>query len=357
MKIITVLGTRPEIIRLSRIIPKLDKVCNHIFIFTNQNYDKNLRDIFFEELKLRQPDYYLGAKGTFGEQMGKLFPKLEKIIEKEKPNKMLLLGDTNSGLSAIIAERMGIPCLHLEAGNRAGERIPEEINRHIIDSVCTINAPYTHKSKENLLREGFNPKKIIVSGNPILEVINYYKPQIDKSDILKKLNLKQKQYVLVTVHRQENVDNPERFNKIVQAYNLIAKTEISVIVSTHPRTRSKMNNLNIKIHPNVKFLEPFGFFDFIALEKSAKIILTDSGTVQEEACILHIPCVITRKATERMETIECGASILAGIETNDIWESYKQAINVNINWNSPDEYLDKNVSNKVIAYLLNKWAY
>jgi len=357
MKIITILGTRPEIIRLSRIIPKLDKVCKHILVHTGQNYDKNLSDIFFRDLGLRQPDYYLGAKGSMGEQIATILREVEKIFMKEKPDKVLVLGDTNSGLSTIIAERMKIPCLHMEAGNRAGERIPEEINRHIIDSVCTINAPYTDKSKENLLREGFNPKKIVVSGNPILEVINYYKPQIDKSNILEQLNLKAKQYMLVTVHRQENVDDVKRFNKIVQAYNSIAETGIQVIISTHPRTRSKMNNLKIKIHPNVRFLEPFGFFDFITLEKNAKVILTDSGTVQEEACILHIPCVITRKATERMETIECGATILAGIESKNIYESYKQAMEMNINWIAPKEYLDEDVSDKIINYLSNKWEY
>lgn len=351
----TILGCRPEIIRLSRIIPKLDKICEHILIHTGQNHDPKLSKIFFKDLSIRKPDYYLGARGSFGEQMGELFPKLEKTLKKEQPDKVLILGDTNSGLSAIVAERLGIPCLHIEAGNRAGERIPEEINRHLIDCVCTVNLPYTCRSKQNLIREGLNPKKIMVSGNPIFEVIKHYQPQIDKSNILEQLNLKTKQYVIITLHRQENVDNSERFNKIVQAFNLIAETGIQVIVSTHPRTRSKMKNLKIKINPNVKFLQPFGFFDFITLEKNAKVILTDSGTVQEEACILHIPCVITRKATERMETVECGASILAGIETRDIYESYKQAKRMNINWNPPKEYLDENVSNKVIAYLLNKW--
>jgi len=358
MKIITIAGTRPEWLRLNLIIHKLDKLLgkNHIIIHTGQNFDAKLSDIFFKELKIRQPDYYLGAKGSLGEQLSIIFKESEKIFIKEKPDKILLLGDTNSGLSAIIAERMGIPCYHLEAGNRAGERIPEEINRHIIDSVCSMNFPYTHKSKSNLMREGFNPKKVIVSGNPIFEVINYYESQINKSKILKQLNLKKKNYVLVTLHRQENVDNPKRFNKIVQAYNLIAENT-QVIVSTHPRTRSKINTLNILIHPNIKFLEPFGFFDFIKLEQNSQCLLTDSGTCQEEGCILHIPCIITRKATERMETIECGASILSGIETNDIYECYNQAIKMNRNWHPPIEYLDNNVSNKIISYLMNKEMY
>lgn len=353
MKVVTICGTRPELIRLSRIIPKLDKISNHLFIFTDQNYDSKLRDIFFKELKLRNPDINLNAIGSFGTQMGIMFPKLEEILKKEEPDKMLILGDTNSCLSAIIAERMGTPVYHMEAGNRCGERIPEEINRHIVDSVCSFNLPYTHKSKENLLREGFNPKRIILSGNPIFEVINYYKSQINKSKILKQLNLKRKNYVLVTLHRQENVDNPERFNKIVQAYNLIAENT-QVIVSTHPRTKSKINTLNIPVHPNIRFLEPFGFFDFIKLEQNSKSILTDSGTCQEEACILHIPSIVTRKATERMETIECGASILSGIETEDIYESYLNSQKMNVNWLPPEEYLDNNVSNKVISYLLNK---
>ncbi len=354
-KVMTICGTRPELIRLSRIIPKLDKVCEHILVHTGQNYDKNLNEIFFQDLGIRLPNYYMNARGTLGEQIAIIMKETEKVINEFNPDKLLILGDTNSGLSAIIAEKLGTPVMHMEAGNRSGERISEEINRHIIDSVSSINFPYTEKSKENLLREGFNPKKILVSGNPIAEVLAYYEDKILDSRILEKLKLTEGSYCLATLHRRENVDNPKVFNKVVEAYNLIANEGKKLIISTHPRTRSKMKTLKTKIHSNVNFLEPFGFMDFIALQSNAKVVLTDSGTVQEESCILHVPCVVTRTATERRETIECGASFLSGVETEDIYECYNQAIKMNINWIPPKGYLDSNVSDKIIVYILNKW--
>lgn len=353
MKIITVCGTRPELIRLSCIIPKLDKVCEHILIHTGQNYDNKLNKIFFEDLNLRNLDYNLNVKGTFAEQLSIMFSKIEQIFKKEQPDKILILGDTNSGLVAIIAERMGIPVYHMEAGNRCGISMPEEMNRPLIDKSSYINLPYTKGSRENLLREGFDPKRIFVTGNPIFEVINYYKYKINKSQILEQLNLHSKDYVLVTLHRSETVDNIDKLKAIIQGYNLISK-HTDIIVSTHPRTRDKLNKLNIEISNNIYFLEPFGFFDFIKLESEAEVILTDSGTVQEEACILKTPCVITRQVTERPETIECGATIISGIKTIDIYNSYLYAKNMNTNWIIPEGYLDKNVSNKVINHLIGK---
>jgi len=352
MKIIIICGTRPEIIRLARIIPKLDKICEHTLIHTGQNYDYKLNELFFKELRIRKPDYFMNAKGTFGEQIGIIMKETETILNKIRPDKLLILGDTNSGLSAYIAERMGIPVYHMEAGNRCWDKeVPEETNRKVIDHTSTYNFPYTEKSRENLLREGINPQTINISGNPIYEVISYYKKEIDKSKILRTIK---KEYVLVTLHRSNNIDDSSRFIQILRGLNLIASTGIKLIVSTHPRTRDKLSKLNIELSDNIKFLEPFGFFDFVKLEQNAKCILTDSGTVQEEACILNIPCVVVRKTTERPETIECGATIVSGIGTYQIAESYKYAIKMYKGWQIPKEYLYDDVSDRIINYLMTK---
>lgn len=357
-KIITIIGTRPELIRLSLVIPKLDTILgkNHILIWTGQNFDPLLSTIFFDELNIRKPDYNLGMKGSLGEQLAIMFPQLEQIFIKEQPDKILILGDTNSGLSAIIAERMGIPVYHMEAGNRSGIKMPEEMNRHLIDNASTINLPYTQGSRENLLREGFNSKKIFVTGNPIFEVIEYNHDTIKKSNILNLLKLEPYKYILATLHRSENVDNIEIFKSIIHGYNLIARTKVPIIVSTHPHTQSKLLNLNIKMENNINFLSPFGFFDFIKLQQKAKVVLTDSGTCQEENTILKTPCVITRIATERPETIECGASILSGIKDIDIYNNYMYAQQMNTNWIPPKEYLDNNVSNKIVNYLMGGYC-
>jgi len=353
MKIMTICGTRPEIIRLSRIIPKLDKICEHIFIYTNQNFDPKLKDIFFTELGIREPNYTFTAIGTFGQQVGNMFTNLEQVIEKEKPDKCLILGDTNSALCCIVAERLGIPIYHMEAGNRCGEKIAEEINRKIVDNTSTINLPYTDRSRDNLIKEGFDLKHIFVTGNPIYEVLNYYKLQIDSSNILIDLDLYHKDYILATLHRSENVDNLERLTNILKSYEIIATEERPIIVSVHPRTRSKIGYIT-KYNKNVYLLEPFGLFDFIKLETYTKCLFTDSGTCQEEASILYIPCVVTRRATERPETIECGASILGGVQTNTIVNAYEQILKLDTNWELPKEYLDLNVSNKVISILMGE---
>ena len=351
-KIMTICGTRPELIRLSRIIAKLDEVCEHIFIYTGQNFDPRLKDIFFKDLGIRTPDYDLYAEGCFGEQIGTMFTKLESILKTEHPDKVLILGDTNSALCCIVAERMGIPVYHMEAGNRCFDKIAEEINRKIVDNTCTINLPYTNRSRDNLIREGFDLKRIFVTGNPIKEVIEYYRPQIELSKIKETLGIESGKYILATLHRSENTDNISRLTDIISVYNQISvTTQKTIIVSTHPRTQSKRSQLMITIYDKVKFLPAFGFFDFINLEENASCLLTDSGTCQEEAGILHVPCVVTRRATERPELIECGASILGGVEFLTILEAYKYASKMDKNWTLPKEYLDLNVSNKVINLL------
>ncbi len=358
MRIMTALGTRPEILRLSRILPKLDKVCEHILVHTGQNYDKMLSDIFFTELKLRQPDYVLGNKSSnFGEQIGLMFQKLEELLIKIHPDKVLILGDTNSGLCSIVCERLGIPVCHCEAGNRAfDKRVPEEINRKIIDSISTFNLPYTQLSKENLIHDGVSKNKIFVTGNPIYEVLNHYSHEIEKSKILKKLGLKKNKYFLSTFHRAENVDNPQILRQIIEGLSLIAYCyKQFIICSIHPRTRDRINKLSeIVENPYIMFCDPMGFFDFVKLESNAKVIISDSGTVSEEACILGVPNVIIRNSTERPELIECGSSMLAGTNPANIKKAVKLMIEIGENWTIPEGYNNENVSDIVIKILLGE---
>lgn len=357
MKIMTILGTRPEIIRLSLIIKKLDLLAErHILVHTGQNFTSSLSDIFFQQLGIRKPDYILNnQQKTLGEQLSVMFKSLESILLKEKPDKVLVLGDTNSGLSAILAERMGIPVIHMEAGNRCFDlEVPEEKNRRVIDAISSFNLPYTPQSKENLINEGIPRNRIILSGNPIYEVLESYNTQIEQSDILSKLFLNKDNYFLVTAHRAENVDHEDRLLEIMTGLNLTAETyQKRVICSIHPRTKSKIeSHPSIVIHPLVEFHEPFGFFDFVNLEKNAFCVLTDSGTVQEECCLFHVPAVTIRKTTERPETIECGSNILSGIDANKILSCIHVMVNQPKIWSYPAGYDDKNVSDKVIKILL-----
>lgn len=355
MRIVTILGTRPEIIRLSLIIKKLDKLNNHILIHTGQNYDKKLSDIFFEDLELRRPNYYLGAeKDSFGTQVSIILREVEKLLKDLKPDKVLILGDTNSGLSSIIAERMLIPVYHMEAGNRCFDlKVPEEKNRKIIDSISTIAIPYTPNSRENLIKEGIPKERIFVSGNPIYEVLMHYMEKIQKSEILTKINLKKGDYFLVTTHRAENVDNKERLIEIFEGLELITEEyNLPIICSIHPRTRNKLSKFDIKIrNKNIQLMEPFGFFDFVKLELNAKLVLTDSGTVQEECCILKIPAVTIRDTTERPETVECGSNIISGLNRQKILNCTKKMLSINNNWDFPVGYIDNNVSDKIVKYL------
>jgi UDP-N-acetylglucosamine 2-epimerase (non-hydrolysing) len=356
MKLMTVLGTRPEIIRLSLIIKKLDQYCEHILVHTGQNFDDNLSSVFFKELDLREPDHYLGIKAdTFGKQIGQIMIEAEKVIIKEKPDRILILGDTNSGLVSIIARRMGIPVFHMEAGNRCFDyRVPEEANRVIIDHCSTILLPYTYRSKENLRREGFSNEAIYVIGNPIHEVISHFSKEIEKSKILDTLSIKPKNYFLVTMHRAENVDDEYRMKSIFTGLDRIScEYNFPVICSTHPRTRNKIEQFGIKITNNdIRLSDPFGFFDFIHLEKNSACVITDSGTVQEECCIMGIPNITIRDVTERPETIECGSNMLTSISPKIMMKAVDIALHENHEWQPPPEYLDNSVSSKVIKVIL-----
>jgi len=354
MKIMTILGTRPEIIRLSCIIPKLDKLCDHVLVHTGQNYDANLNDLFFSQLNLRAPDHYFGARGSFGEQMAKILVESERVMLAEKPDRLLVLGDTNSALSVIIAKRLGIPVYHMEAGNRCyNDRVPEEVNRRIIDHSSDILMPYTERSRQNLLREGIAGERIYVTGNPIYEVIQHYDQQIQRSSALADLKLEAQDYVLVTMHRAENVDVEIRLRSITEALDRIQRTySMPVIVSTHPHTRSRMTAFNITMNNDqIRFLPPFGFFDFITLERNALCVLSDSGTVQEECCIFQVANVTIRDVTERPETIECGSNILSGADPDMILHSVRTILEQKHAWTVPPEYLTLNVSHTAIKLL------
>jgi len=356
MRVLTILGTRPEIIRLSLIIKKLDLLAEHTLVHTGQNYEPALSDLFFSQLGVRQPDLFLGVRGdTFGEQIGKILIESERVIRELRPDRILLLGDTNSALSAVIAKRLGVPVYHMEAGNRCyDDRVPEEVNRRIIDHSSDVLMPYTERSRANLLREGIAGERIFVIGNPIFEVIQYHQPSIRSSSVLQDLGLDAGKYILVTAHRAENVDVPERLAAILQALDRLQRQyRVPVIVSTHPHTRERMLHFQIGLqNDEVRFLAPFGFFDFVALEQQALCLISDSGTVQEECAILGRPSVTIRDVTERPETVECGSNILSGVDPEVVVSCVKVALESQGKWVAPREYLIENVSNAVVNVLL-----
>lgn len=356
MKILTVLGTRPEIIRLSRIIEKLDRLCEHVVMHTGQNYDANLNDIFFQELGVRPPNHYLGVRGaTFGEQIGKIVAASEQVILQERPDKVLILGDTNSSLAAVVAKRLGIPVYHMEAGNRCyDDRVPEEVNRRIIDHSSDVLLPYTERSRANLLREGFEGQRVCVTGNPIFEVLRHYDAAIDKSDVLERLGVAAGKYFLVTMHREENVDVEERLRSLTVALELLQKEHrLPVVCSVHPRTRNRMQRFGVGVsNDQVRLHEPFGFFDFVCLEKNAFCVLSDSGTVQEECCIFRVANVTLRDVTERPETIECGSNMLSGADPRSIQQCVRTVLSQRPQWTVPREYLEEHVSDTVVRIVL-----
>jgi UDP-N-acetylglucosamine 2-epimerase (non-hydrolysing) len=356
VKVATIFGTRPEIIRLSKVIERLDGLCDQVLVHTGQNYDPNLSDLFFSELGVRNPDVHWGIKGgSFGDQIAEIMRSATEFFLQEKPDRVLILGDTNSGLAAFIAARLRIPVYHMEAGNRCyDDRVPEETNRRVIDHCSDVLMPYTHRSKENLLREGIDRTRIFVTGNPIWEVMQAYKEQIAASDVLSRLSLKPKGYFVVTMHRAENVDDPKRLANILDGLDLVAETyQQPVIVSLHPRTADKVakNGLTPK-SSLVRFLTPVGFFDFVHLEQFATCVMTDSGTVQEEATLLNVPSVILRDVTERAECLEAGSGILSGAAPKSILESAEAVISSGSTWVSPAEYLQENVSSVVASIVL-----
>jgi UDP-N-acetylglucosamine 2-epimerase (non-hydrolysing) len=355
----TVLGTRPEIIRLSRVIEKLDRLAaSHVLVHTGQNFDSSLSDLFFEELGVRHPDHYLAARGdTFGEQIGRIISLSERVLREEQPDRLLILGDTNSALCSIVAKRLGIPIYHMEAGNRCyDDRVPEEVNRRIVDHSSDVLMPYTERSRANLLREGIEGRRIFVTGNPILEVIEHYGKQIEESDVLGRLSLEPSGYFLVTMHRAENVDDECRLRSLIEALELLRRDyKLPIVCSTHPRTRALMERFQIdpRADEQIRFLPPFGLFDFVALERNALCVLSDSGTVQEECCIFRVANVTIRDVTERPETLECGSNMLSGVAAANVLRCVRTVLDQKAEWVVPSEYLARTVSSTVVKIVLD----
>lgn len=348
----SIFGTRPEIIRLSRIFPLLDKHFEHVMVNTSQNYTYELSNVFFKDLKIRKPDYDLKiSTKNYGDEISEIIKKSETVLLKEKPDIVLILGDTNSGLAAIPASHHGIKIVHLEAGMRSFDfRMPEEKNRIIIDHLSSMLLPYTSYSRENLIRENIHPSKIFVVGNPIIEVINFYSKKINQSNILSKMKLKPNGYFLVTGHRSENVDDPKRLKKILESLDKIQTTfKKKVIYPIHPRTLSKIKK--DEIPKNMDLIAPLGFFDFLKLEKNAFCLITDSGTIPEESLYFKKPCVTIRESTERPEYIEAGSTILAGIEPDSILESVKLITSTKPDWGWNSSLGDGKTASKVVNIL------
>lgn len=355
MRVLTILGTRPEIIRLSRIIPKLDGLCEHTLVHTGQNFDAALSDVFFEQLGLRCPDHCLNARGTFGRQIATILAGIEDLLLRHRPDRFLVLGDTNSSLAAMVAKRLGIAVYHMEAGNRCfDDRVPEEVNRRLIDHCSDILMPYTQRSRENLLREGIEGRRIFVTGNPIFEVIEHYRPMVEKSTIHEVLGIDKQRYFLVTMHRAENVDVETRLQSLTKAFSrLHDKYGVPVIVSTHPHTRLQMRACGVVSDTGgVRFLEPFGFFDFLQLEQHALCVLSDSGTVQEECSIFKVPNVTIRDTTERPETLEYGSNLLSGADPETVVRCVAIILQRGNRPAAPPEYLFDNVSGRVCHLVL-----
>lgn len=357
LKVITIVGTRPEIIKLAPTIKACDKYFNHILIHTGQNWDYTLNEIFFEELGLRKPDHFLECVGNnLGETMGTIIAKSFDVLSTEKPDAILILGDTNSALSAISAKRLKIPIFHMEAGNRCfDENLPEEINRKIVDHISDVNLPYTEHARRNLLSEGLRKEHTFVTGSPMSELIDEYSNKIQQSAILKKLDLKKDNYILVSAHREENIDNPANFELLMSAINDIAEEyKMPIIFSTHPRTLDRITKNNVKLHPLVQNLKPFGFFDYNHLQLNSFCVLSDSGTLAEESAILGFYGVSLRTSTERPEVLDKGTFIVGGITTQDITQSIELTREMkkdNLPMVLASDYKDRNVSTKVIKII------
>ena len=360
-KVMTIVGTRPEIIKLSRVMFELENSVEHLLVHTGQNYDYELNEIFFNDLGIRKPDYFLNAVGaTTAETIGNIISKSDEIFEKEKPDAVLLYGDTNSCLSVISAKRRQIPIFHMEAGNRCfDQRVPEELNRKIVDHLSDINMPLTEQARDYLISEGLRPENIIKTGSCMKEILNFYKDNIDKSDILNQLKLSPKNYFLVSIHREENVDYPENLQLLLDSLNAIAeKYQLPLIVSTHPRTRKRIDDLlnkTFKMNSLISFMKPLGFFEYIHLQQFAKCVISDSGTITEESSIMKFPAIMVRAAHERPEGMDEGTLILSGVGRERILESIKVVTNqfdTNIIKVIKDYDVD-NVSIKVVRIILS----
>ena len=364
MKVATIVGTRPEIIRLARVMAALDRHFEHVIVHTGQNYDYELNQIFFDDLEIRKPDYFLEAAGRCAaETMGLVLARADEALAEINPDAVLILGDTNSCLAAISAKRRKIPVFHMEAGNRCfDQRVPEEINRKIVDHISDINMPYSSIAREYLLREGLPPDRVIKTGSPMFEVLHHYRPKIERSDILERLRLKDQDYYVVSSHREENIDDPEQFGKLVHVLNTLAERDARrVIVSTHPRTRKRIDACGVRLRSEVELLKPLGLCDYVHLELHARATLSDSGTISEESSILNFPALNIRNAHERPEAMEEGAVMMTGLEADRVMEGLKiletQPRGECRNLRIVEDYNVPNVSEKVVRIIISYTNY
>ena len=354
LKVMSIVGTRPEIIRLAEVLKKCDEYFEHVLVHTGQNWDYTLNDIFFEELELRKPNHFLGVVGNdLGETMGNIIAESYKILAQERPDALLILGDTNSCLSAIAAKRLKIPVFHMEAGNRCfDQNVPEEINRKIVDVTSDVNLAYTEHTRRYLLSEGMRKEYTFVTGSPLPEVFAKYMPKIDESNVLERLGLEKGNFILVSAHREENIDNDENFKSLTDALNVIAeKYDMPVIYSTHPRSWKRIESQRIVFHKNIQQLKPFGFYDYNKLQKESFCVLSDSGSLAEESNIMGFPAVSIRTSTERPEAIDKGSVVLGGITFNSITQAIElitKQKSSGAEFVKVHDYTDINVSNKVV---------
>lgn len=373
LKVMTILGTRPEIIRLSRVMDRLERYCDHVLVHTGQNYDYELNEVFFNDLGVKQPDYFLGVDtSSLGTTVAGILLETEKVLHKEQPDAVLILGDTNSAISSYIARRMKIPVYHMEAGNRCFDRnVPEETNRKLVDHIADFNLVYTEHARRNLIAEGLQARRIYLTGSPMREVLEHYKPCIMSSSILSELELTERGYLLVSVHREENVDNPQNLSELVASFNALAEIyNCRLIISTHPRTRKRLENLNdIKPDSRLEWMKPFGFHDYNRLQVSAKCVVSDSGTIAEESSILNFPAVTPRFSIERPEAMDTGAIIACGLNADSIVRSVETVIDQFNNEKTeaekksfvPEDYCIENTAQRVVnliigtAKLSNAW--
>ena len=362
LKVMTIVGTRPELIRLSRVIARLDATVNHVLVHTGQNYDYTLNEVFFQDLGIRKPDHLLGVDtSSLGRVLGEILIRTEEVLLQERPDAVLILGDTNSSIASIIAKRMRIPVYHMEAGNRCfDENVPEETNRRLVDHVADFNLVYTEHARRNLLAEGLHPRRILLTGSPMREVLDEYLPQIQASDVLERLSLTEGGYFLVSAHREENVDSPARLQMLLECLVAVRKKwDLSVYVSTHPRTRKRLEALPNWTEPEaIVFHEPFGFHDFNRLQLSAACVLSDSGTIAEESTILGFPAITLRDSIERPEALDTSGIIMTGLDAHDVVAAVTVAMadtpaREGVSVVTPNDYLIDNTSSRAVNFILS----
>jgi UDP-N-acetylglucosamine 2-epimerase (non-hydrolysing) len=359
MKVMTVLGTRPEIIRLSRVIPLLDELTDHVLVHTGQNWDDQLSKVFFDELGVRTPDHVLGiSRGSLGEALGDVLRMSFDVISEERPDAFLVLGDTNSALSAVIAKRLHVPVYHMEAGNRSfDENVPEETNRRLVDHIADFNIAYTEHARRNLLAEGLHPRRVAMTGSPMREVLDHYRPQIEASTVLADLGLEAGGYFVASTHREENVDTPDRLTALVDCLTGIAEAfDQPVVVSTHPRTQRRLEELGLEAGDDrVRFLRPFGFFDYIALQQAATCVISDSGTISEESAMLDFPSVTLRDSMERPEALEAGTVLMSGLDRDELVRNVRTAVAAPTR-GTPQGYDIPDTARRTVSFLLSTAA-